>query len=215
MARGDADTVAEHIAALRDTSPEALRAYVALARLTADRALAAGILTAPDAQRLLDVLAGAPAMMPDAGPDHGAGLAAARRRPLRLAPGGAGADHGRAARRAPGAAPPGPLSWPAPDGSVVVSIFVNPLQFGDGRGPGPLSAHPGGRRARSARRRAPTWCSRPGRSQMYPRPQLITVDPGPMGRVLEGASRPGHFAGVLTVVLQAVPADPPGRRGVR
>ena len=60
VARGDADTVAGHIAALRDTSPEALRAYLALARLTADRALAAGILSAPDAQRLLDVLSGAP-----------------------------------------------------------------------------------------------------------------------------------------------------------
>jgi hypothetical protein len=52
--------VAEHVQALRHTSPEALRAYVALARLTADRALAAGILTPDDAQRLLDVLAGAP-----------------------------------------------------------------------------------------------------------------------------------------------------------
>ena len=60
VARGDADTVAGHIAALRDTSPEALRAYLALARLTADRALAAGILSAPDAQRLLGVLSGAP-----------------------------------------------------------------------------------------------------------------------------------------------------------
>ena len=60
VARGDADSVAGHIEALRDTSPEALRAYVALARLTADRALAAGILSAPDAQRLLGVLSGAP-----------------------------------------------------------------------------------------------------------------------------------------------------------
>ena len=60
VARGDADTVAEHVHALASASPEALRAYVALARLTADRALAAGILTAADAQRLLDVLAGAP-----------------------------------------------------------------------------------------------------------------------------------------------------------
>ena len=60
VARADADTVASHVAALREVSPEALRAYVALARLTADRALAAGILDAPAAQRLLDVLAGAP-----------------------------------------------------------------------------------------------------------------------------------------------------------
>jgi predicted short-subunit dehydrogenase-like oxidoreductase (DUF2520 family) len=60
VARADADTVAGHLAALRSASPEALRAYVALARLTADRALAAGILDPPAAQRLLDVLAGAP-----------------------------------------------------------------------------------------------------------------------------------------------------------
>jgi predicted short-subunit dehydrogenase-like oxidoreductase (DUF2520 family) len=60
VARGDADTVASHVRALRAASPEALAAYVALARLTADRALAAGSLAAPDAQRLLDVLAGAP-----------------------------------------------------------------------------------------------------------------------------------------------------------
>jgi predicted short-subunit dehydrogenase-like oxidoreductase (DUF2520 family) len=60
VARADADTVAAHVAALAKVSPEALRAYVALARLTADRALAAGTLAPPDAQRLLDVLAGAP-----------------------------------------------------------------------------------------------------------------------------------------------------------
>lgn len=58
VARADADTVAGHLAALRERSPEALRAYVALARLTADRALAAGILAPPAAQHLLDVLAG-------------------------------------------------------------------------------------------------------------------------------------------------------------
>ena len=60
VARADAETVAGHLEALRETSPEALRAYVALARLTADRALAAGILDPPAAQRLLDVLAGVP-----------------------------------------------------------------------------------------------------------------------------------------------------------
>jgi predicted short-subunit dehydrogenase-like oxidoreductase (DUF2520 family) len=60
VARGDADTVASHIAALRAVSPESLPAYLALARLTADRALSAGLLSAPDAQRLLGVLGGAP-----------------------------------------------------------------------------------------------------------------------------------------------------------
>lgn len=60
VARGDADTVAGHVAALRTEAPEALPAYLALARLTATRALAAGTLTAPDARRLLDVLAEVP-----------------------------------------------------------------------------------------------------------------------------------------------------------
>ena len=59
VARGDAGTVAGHLEALRNAAPEALAVYVALARLTADRALAAGLLTAPDAARLLDVLSGA------------------------------------------------------------------------------------------------------------------------------------------------------------
>jgi predicted short-subunit dehydrogenase-like oxidoreductase (DUF2520 family) len=58
VARGDAETVASHLAALRAAAPEALPAYLALARLTADRALASGMLAAPDAQRLLEVLAG-------------------------------------------------------------------------------------------------------------------------------------------------------------
>jgi predicted short-subunit dehydrogenase-like oxidoreductase (DUF2520 family) len=57
VARGDADTVAGHVAALQAAAPEALPAYLALARLTASRALASGMLAAPDAQRLLDVLA--------------------------------------------------------------------------------------------------------------------------------------------------------------
>jgi predicted short-subunit dehydrogenase-like oxidoreductase (DUF2520 family) len=60
VARGDADTVASHIEALRADAPGALPAYLALARLTADRAVAAGTLSAPDAQRLLGVLGGAP-----------------------------------------------------------------------------------------------------------------------------------------------------------
>jgi predicted short-subunit dehydrogenase-like oxidoreductase (DUF2520 family) len=59
VARGDAETVAAHIAALRAAAPEALPSYLALARLTADRALSAGMLSAPDAQRLLGVLGGA------------------------------------------------------------------------------------------------------------------------------------------------------------
>jgi predicted short-subunit dehydrogenase-like oxidoreductase (DUF2520 family) len=57
VARGDAETVASHVAALQVVAPEALPAYLALARLTASRAMASGMLAAADAQRLLDVLA--------------------------------------------------------------------------------------------------------------------------------------------------------------
>jgi predicted short-subunit dehydrogenase-like oxidoreductase (DUF2520 family) len=63
VARGDAETVAAHVAALEaapSASPAAVAAYVAMARLTADRALAAGLLKPADAERLLDVLGGRP-----------------------------------------------------------------------------------------------------------------------------------------------------------
>jgi predicted short-subunit dehydrogenase-like oxidoreductase (DUF2520 family) len=63
VARGDAHTVAAHVAALEAepaASPAATAAYIAMARLTADRALAAGLLQAADAERLLGVLGGRP-----------------------------------------------------------------------------------------------------------------------------------------------------------
>ena len=60
VARGDAGTVAAHIAVLREVSPDTAAAYVAMARLTADRALAAGLLKPEAAEALLDVLAGGP-----------------------------------------------------------------------------------------------------------------------------------------------------------
>jgi len=62
VARGDATTVAAHVAALEalPAPAAAVAAYVAMARLTADRALAAGILKPSDAERLLDVLGGRP-----------------------------------------------------------------------------------------------------------------------------------------------------------
>ena len=88
-----------------------------------------------------------------------------------------------------------------PNGSVVVSVFVNPLQFGAGedldRYPRDLDAD-----LEICAREGVTLVFAPGDAQMYPREQLVTVDPGPMGQVLEGASRPGFFTGVLTVVLK-------------
>lgn len=55
--RGDAATVAAHLAVIAEVSPEAAAGYRALARLTADRAVGAGLLRADDAERLLTVLA--------------------------------------------------------------------------------------------------------------------------------------------------------------
>lgn len=57
VARGDAGTVSAHIAELGQVSREALAAYLAMSRLTADRALAAGLLDPQRAEALLEVLA--------------------------------------------------------------------------------------------------------------------------------------------------------------
>jgi pantoate--beta-alanine ligase len=88
-----------------------------------------------------------------------------------------------------------------PNGSVAVSVFVNPLQFGAGED---LDRYPRDLDADMAicEREGVALVFAPGDVQMYPREQLITVDPGPVGQVLEGASRPGFFTGVLTVVLK-------------
>jgi len=88
-----------------------------------------------------------------------------------------------------------------PNGSVVVSVFVNPLQFGAGED---LDRYPRDLDADMAicEREGVALVFAPSVTQMYPREQLISVDPGPMGQVLEGASRPGFFTGVLTVVLK-------------
>ena len=88
-----------------------------------------------------------------------------------------------------------------PAGSVVVSIFVNPLQFGAGtdldRYPRPLDSD-----VEVCAEEDVTVVFAPQVEQMYPREQEVTVDPGPVGEVLEGAFRPGFFIGVLTVVLK-------------
>jgi len=86
-------------------------------------------------------------------------------------------------------------------GSVLVSIFVNPLQFGPGedfeRYPRSLEQD----LAVCAEEGVSAVFS-PDRAQIYPAEPMVTVNPGPLGRVLEGKSRPGFFDGVLTVVLK-------------
>lgn len=95
-----------------------------------------------------------------------------------------------------------------PEGRVVVSVFVNPLQFGPHED---LDRYP---------RTLPddlVVCEREGADlvyapaveDVYPRgvpwddaAAAVTVDPGPLATLLEGRSRPGHFRGVLTVVAK-------------
>jgi pantoate--beta-alanine ligase len=88
-----------------------------------------------------------------------------------------------------------------PDGAVVVSIFVNPRQFGPGED---LDRYPRTLDADLAlcAREGVAAVFAPAAAEMYPAEQIVTVDPGPMGQVLEGEFRPGFFGGVLTVVLK-------------
>lgn len=103
----------------------------------------------------------------------------------------------RAAKKVPGAV-------------VVVSIFVNPLQFGAGED---LDAYP---RTLDAdmdllRGEGVEIVFAPSAADMYPAGQRTTVLPGPIGAELEGGSRPTHFAGMLTVVLKLLQIVGPDR----
>lgn len=84
---------------------------------------------------------------------------------------------------------------------VAVSIFVNPLQFGPNED---FARYP---------RTFDTDCEKlerlgvdlvfaPDDKVLYPEPQAVVVQPPPVASELCGAARPGHFAGVATVVLK-------------
>jgi pantoate--beta-alanine ligase len=86
--------------------------------------------------------------------------------------------------------------------AVAVSIFVNPLQFGAGEDLDRYPRTPAEDLDLLAREGVALVFA-PSAAEMYPDgPPQATVDPGPLGGLLEGASRPGHFAGVLTVVTK-------------
>jgi pantoate--beta-alanine ligase len=89
-----------------------------------------------------------------------------------------------------------------PAAYVITSIFVNPLQFGPGED---LDRYPRALDADLAMCAAAGVDAvfAPSAADMYPGGQpSVTVDPGPMGKLLEGEFRPGFFGGVLTVVLK-------------
>jgi len=84
---------------------------------------------------------------------------------------------------------------------VVLSMFVNPLQFGPGED---FATYPRDveRDKELAAGRHVDCLFLPDAKAMYPADPLVRVHPGPMADGLEGAARPGHFAGVLTVVAK-------------
>jgi pantoate--beta-alanine ligase len=87
-----------------------------------------------------------------------------------------------------------------PNAFVVMTLFVNPLQFGKQED---LQTYPRTPEAdlEVAERAGCDLVFQPSVDEMYPRGEPeVTVDPGPLGERLEGESRPGHFRGVLTVV---------------
>ena len=84
---------------------------------------------------------------------------------------------------------------------VVVSIFVNPMQFGANED---LASYPRTPEQDCAHLEAvgADIVFMPSVEEMYPVPQQIVVEPPPVAEQLCGASRPGHFRGVTTVVLK-------------
>jgi len=85
--------------------------------------------------------------------------------------------------------------------TVVASIFVNPLQFGAHED---LASYPRTLQA-DCERLAAAGCDvvfTPGETELYPEPQTVLVTPPAIADDLCGAHRPGHFAGVCTVVAK-------------
>lgn len=208
VSRGDAGTVGAHLGALAElvghdpTTSDIPATYRALAAATAERARdtrrlapssAAHVLTALDPP----VAATGPAA--DRAPqllrtreDLAEVLAAPRgRRAVVMTMGALHEGHldlVRAARRQAE--------------QVVVTVFVNPLQFAPGED---LEAYPRdlhGDVTKLADAGADIVFA-PAPDVVYPHGDpLVRVDPGPLGAVLEGTSRRTHFAGVLTVVAK-------------
>lgn len=84
---------------------------------------------------------------------------------------------------------------------VVMSVFVNPAQFGPGED---FEAYPrdNERDASLAKEAGVDILFMPTPEEMYPQDGGVRILPGPQSKVLCGASRPGHFDGVLKVVLK-------------
>lgn len=86
--------------------------------------------------------------------------------------------------------------------AVVVTVFVNPLQFGPNED---LAKYPrtADADARLCREAGADLLWMPAVEDIYAAgPAQVTLQPGPLAEILEGAVRPGHFGGMLTVVCK-------------
>lgn len=93
---------------------------------------------------------------------------------------------------------------------VIVSIFVNPTQFGPGED---YQAYPRDERADLALLGSlgADAAFLPAVEEVYRPGDATRVVPGPIAAVLEGARRPGHFTGVATVVTKLLAMVEPDR----
>jgi pantoate--beta-alanine ligase len=96
----------------------------------------------------------------------------------------------------------------AENATVVASLFVNPLQFGPSED---FERYPRSFEADFAalEGRGVDLLYAPAPERMYPPDFATAVDVGPLARTFEGARRPGHFAGVATVVAKLLHAIEP------
>ncbi|ACQ78977.1 pantoate/beta-alanine ligase [Beutenbergia cavernae DSM 12333] len=234
VSRGDVGTVAAHLEVLGRLAAEdpglvdVPRTYRALARATTQRALVAGRIGEGAAQQLLDVLADDGGRPADAvGPLAASGASSTATRapasPRDLPAPVTSVARTTAELRAARADMPGDVAVVMTMGAlhdghvalvraarrearhVVVTVFVNPLQFGDAAD---LASYPRTLDDDVAALRAlgpdaPDLVFAPSADEMYPGgTPRVTVSAGPVGAAYEGASRPGHFDGMLTVVLK-------------
>jgi len=191
--RADVGTIAAHVEALARTNPEILPTYRELARATTSRAVELDFLSPAAAVQIVDVLEGAGGEAAAPGTRVATtiselhGLLTRRHRAVVMTMGALHEGHLELVREAKRRAE-----------EVVVTIFVNPLQFGENED---LEAYP---RTLDSDVEKLTALGvdvvfAPTAKEMYPH-RRITLRAGAMGNVLEGASRPGHFDGMLTVV---------------
>lgn len=161
----------------------------------------AGLQAATSALLLARSAESAPAA--DAGPTSESAPAAASARPgtLGLVPTMGALHHGHASLARAAA---------AENSVVVASVFINPLQFGDAAD---LARYPRTEEADLAllEEAGVDIMFAPTVAEMYPDGEpMVRVTAGTMGALYEGAARPGHFDGALTVVAKLLHAALPG-----